>query len=103
MIGDGVNDAPALAQADSSIAVASLKNDIAIESAQISIAGSDLTAIPHAVDLSRATMRTIKANIIFSISLNLTSVVLAFFGIINPVVGALIHNASSVCVVARAM
>lgn len=99
MIGDGVNDAPALAQADSSIAVASLKNDIAIESAQISIAGSDLTAIPHAVDLSRATMRTIKANIIFSISLNLTSVVLAFFGIINPVVGALIHNASSVCVV----
>ena len=101
MIGDGVNDAPALAQADSSIAVASLKNDIAIESAQISIAGSDLTAIPHAVDLSRATMRTIKANIIFSISLNLTSVVLAFFGIINPVVGALIHNASSVCVVAN--
>lgn len=99
MIGDGVNDAPALAQADSSIAVASLKNDIAIESAQISVAGSDLAAVPYAVDLSRATMRTIKANIIFSVSLNLASVVLAFFGMINPVAGALIHNASSVCVV----
>lgn len=99
MIGDGVNDAPALASADSSMAVASLKNDLAIESAQISIAGTDLTAIPYAVNLSKASLMTIKTNIVFSVALNLASVVLAFFGVINPVAGALIHNMSSVCVV----
>ena len=99
MVGDGVNDAPALANADSSMAVASLKNDLAIESAQISIAGTDLTAIPYAVNLSKASLVTIKTNIVFSVALNLTSVVLAFFGVINPVAGALIHNMSSVCVV----
>lgn len=99
MVGDGVNDAPALAKADSSMAIASLKNDIAIESAQISVAGGDLTAVPYAIGLSKSTLRTIKANILFSITVNLTAVVLAFFGLINPVAGALIHNMSSVCVV----
>ena len=99
MVGDGVNDAPALAKADSSMAIASLKNDIAIESAQISVAGGDLTAVPYAIGLSKSTLRTIKANILFSITVNLTAVVLAFFGLINPVAGALIHKMSSVCVV----
>lgn len=99
MVGDGVNDAPALAKADSSMAIASLKNDIAIDSAQISVAGGDLTAVPYAIGLSKSTLWTIKANILFSITVNLTAVVLAFFGLINPVAGALIHNMSSVCVV----
>lgn len=101
MVGDGANDAPSLAAADTSAAVADLKNEIAINSAQISILDGDLEKIPALIKFSKSVMNTIAFNIALSLAVSAAAVLLGAFGAITPAVGALVHNASSVAVVAN--